>query len=172
MEGSLEKFLDRLSVVIGALLFIQTPLFISQYRGQLIGHFNELLLQIGAIRQAAESSNKTLEQWIDKFVKSSDPDFSRQGALMQEMVNRGQALSESILSLDNASIFSKPWLFLQHLDYAIFKSTLSSFQMGIPFTYEGFCYLLLGMLFGYFTYQGLRKIANTLFSIAFKRSAV
>jgi hypothetical protein len=65
--------------VIGAFVASQIPEFIQQYTQRLAGHVNELYRLLNQMRQVASYSNKTLDQYIQKFITSSDPDFARQG---------------------------------------------------------------------------------------------
>ena len=164
MKEWVSKVLDRLSVVVGALVLSQAPLFIQQYRDQLIGHVQELQLQIEAMQRIAQGSQKTLGQWIEKFTSNPDVDIMQQGTLMQQMVSRGEALSSALTALDGSSFFSKPWKFLFHLDYSIFKSTLASFKMGLLLTFEGLCYALIGMGMGYLIYLGIKKCISSIAS--------
>lgn len=144
--------LDRICVVLGAFLFSQIPLFMQQYRHQLTGHVAELYFQVGLMQQAAQRSGKTLEQYIQKFIQSSDADFIYQGEIMSAMVTRLQALSDGLVAMNHASVLTRPLEFLRHYQGDIVKSTFETFEMGIPFTYEGLVYALAGIVVGYFTY--------------------
>jgi Protein of unknown function (DUF2937) len=155
--------LDRIFVVVGALLFSQAPLFMHQYRQQLAGHVAELQLQVEVMRNAALLSGKTLEQFVSKFLQSSDTDFSRQGQIMQGMVQRWHELSEGLHSLDNSSIWARPIAFFSHFNIQVAKSTLNSFTIGIPITMEGLIYAILGIFFGYALFHLIAKIFTTLF---------
>lgn len=153
----MSKLIDRLSVVIGAFIFSQAPIFMQQYRHQLSGHVSELQLQVQNMRQIAMTSNKTLDQYIQKFVSSSDPDFSRQGEVMASMVTRWHELQDGLLAVDQASVLMRPFSFIRHIDLAIAKSTLHSFEFGVAFTYESLVYILFGMSVGYLSFLVCRK---------------
>lgn len=154
----LGRILDRLFVVFGALLFLQAPIYMQQYQHQLIGRVAELQLQVQAMRRVALASNKTLEQYIQKFLTYPDNDFSQQGSIMSETVARSQKLSEGLLALDRATLLTRPWTFLKYFNYEIGRSTLHNFQLGMPFTEEGLIYALAGMSIGYFLYLALRRL--------------
>lgn len=149
----ISKLLDRIFVVLGALICMQVPLYMQQYRQQLIGRVDELTQQVAMIRQVSAESNKTLEQFIQKFMDDKDIDFSRQGVLMRNMVHRLSDLSVSFLAVEQASIWLKPMIFFRYLDYGIARSTLSYYQPGVLLTYEGMIYTLIGIFFGYMFYR-------------------
>lgn len=151
------KLLDRIFAVVGALLFSQIPLFMHQYLQGLIGHEAELRLQVEEMRRAAMQTGKTLEQFINKFLASGDIDFELQGAVMKAMLNRWQYLSDNLISLNNSTVFTRPFVFISHLDFDIAKSSLTNFEPGIPFSLEGGVYLMIGMLFGLLIFYSLRK---------------
>jgi len=151
--------LDRLLAVSGALLFSQAPLYMHHYQQQLSGHVNELIYQVDIMRQAASASGKSLAQFIRKFLESTDADFVRQGNIMNDMALRTQKLSDALSTLDSASIFSKPFLFLTHLDLKIAKASYQSFNIGIPLTYEGLTYALMGMGMGFLIFFTLKQLA-------------
>lgn len=139
------KVLDRLFVVLGALLFLQFPLFIYQYQNQLIGHVDELKRQVETMQRTAFSSGKSIDQYIQKFIDHADSDFSQQGAAMKETKLRWQKLSNALVKLQNASPLTKPWIFFSHLDWDIMLSSARNYEPGIPFSREGLCYAFLGM---------------------------
>lgn len=150
--------LDRIFAAAGAVLFSQCPLFIQQYIQQLSGHATELRLQVNAIQQAATHSGKTLEQFIQKFVDSGDVDFVRQGDIMLAMVSRWYNFSDAYSALQNSSVFSRPFVFVFHFNWDIAKSTWHNFIFGLPFNLEGLIFALMGILFGYLFYFGLRRL--------------
>lgn len=154
----LSELLDRIFVVLGALLLSQVPLFIQQYQQHLAGHVAELQYQIDAMEEIAGKTGKTLNEFIQKFISSSDLDFSAQGRLMSAMVERFTQLSEALTSLENASILTKPFIFLAHSKYMIVNETWHSFELGLTFTFEGLVYALVGMCLGYFIYLGISKM--------------
>lgn len=156
------KFIDRIFIVLGALLFAQAPLFMQAYRHQLSGHIAELRWNIESMRHAAMLSGKTLEAFVLKFVQSGDQDFARQGAIMQEMIDRFQQFSAGLSAIDNATLFSRPFAFMWHLNYDVAIATLHGYAIGIPLTFEGIGYGMIGILvsYGFYTLicKGLRRL--------------
>lgn len=172
MFSWMSKIVDRLFVVAGALLFSQTPLFMQSYSHQLQGHVSELNLQIAAMRKVASHSGKSLEQYIGKFLQSPDADFSSQGQLMQGMMDRYNHLSESLLALQNATVWEKPFLFLKNFNTDIAKATWNSYEIGIPLTLEGAAFAALGMGLGYLFFLTLKKLSLTFKNALFRRKEV
>lgn len=149
------KFLDRISAVIGALFFMQFPLFIAQYIQQLNGRESELHRQVISMTQAASLSGKSLDQYIYKFLQSTDSDFVLQGGIIQSMITRWQSTLDALLSLRDSTVFSRPWIFLTHLDGEVFQSTFQNYTFGMPFSIEGGTYAFFGIVAGYLLFSGL-----------------
>lgn len=150
--------LDRICAVAGALLLSQLPLFMQQYIQQLSGHTEELQVQVEAIKAAATHSGKTLEQFIQKFIESSDIDFTRQGDIMLAMLNRWYTFSDAFSTLQTSSVFKRPFVFLSYFNLDIAKSTWHNYSFGLPLNIEGLIYALLGIMFGYLFFFGIRKL--------------
>ena len=150
--------LDRLCIVAGAFIGSQIPQFMQQYTQRLAGHVEALQKLIDQMRQIASFSNKTLEQYIEKFKESSDLDFSRQGDFMQGIVTRWQELHQALNHLTQSSIWLHPYYFLKDLQPDIAHSTLASFQPGLSLTIEGLCYAGIGMILGWIFYQTLSQL--------------
>lgn len=148
-----KEIVDRLFVVAGAVLFSQWPLFMQEYQQRLAGHIEELKVQLKAIGNVAAQSGKSIDQFIQKFISSSDQDFSNQGALMHAMQQRLIKLSDGLSGLQGASPLTKPFIFLKQLDIEIAKGCFGNFKPGVLFTAEGVCYTLVGMAAGYLLFK-------------------
>src|SRR5437016_4244626 len=109
--NSIKGLFDRLFILIGAVLGSQFPEFMQQYTQRLSGHAAELSQLIAKLNEIARISNKTLDQYIYKFLSSSDPDFVNQGEFMNDVVHRWQDLNVSLQSLSEATIWTKPFYF-------------------------------------------------------------
>lgn len=154
----LSNVIDRIFVVLGALVFMQMPLFMHQYQQQLIGHVAELQWQVNWMHKSAMESGKSLDGYITKFAHSADKDIAHQGEMMQIVVKRWHHLSGGLLALQNATVLTRPIVFVYHINYDIMKSTLQTFAVGMPLTLEGVIYALFGMLVGYFFYLLLSRL--------------
>ncbi|KIC76425.1 Uncharacterized protein DB41_GD00030 [Neochlamydia sp. TUME1] len=162
MLKGLVGLIDRLFAVIGALAFSQFPLFIQQYQQNLLGHVEELKIQLQAMQSAASVTGKSLQQYIVKFLNSADTDFQLQGALMNNMVERYYTLNDSFQALQEASIYFKPFLFIKYGDWKIAKLTWQSYKIGISFTSEGAIYAGIGVIVGVAIYGLLSKLIKGL----------
>lgn len=149
MTKWLTGLLDRSFAVIGALVCAQAPMFIQQYNQQLTGRVAELKLQMDAMANIATLSQKSVKQYIQRFIDSGDPDFMRQGDILLWTHERYDQLTNALNQLSGASMTSKPFVFLRDLNWEVARSTLSEFQPGIPFTAEGFIYALIGIGIGF-----------------------
>lgn len=141
----LSGLLDRIFVIISVIVFSQAPAFIGQYQHRLGGHVEELRYHVNILKQTAGYTNKTLEQYVHKFLQSTDPDFSQQGVVMDEMYKRFNRLSEALASLEQASVVKRPVVFLSTLNMDIAKKTLNDFSLSIAFTYETLVYAGVGL---------------------------
>lgn len=155
---------DRIFAVGGAFILSQAPLFMQQYKQQLVGHVAELQTQIALMQNAAILSGKTLPQLVDKFLSSQDPDFIRQGELMTLLVSRWENFSSAYTALNDASIWTRPFVFIKHLNLDIFKSTFHSFDLGIALNFEGLCYGLAGIGLGYLIFFIIKQGVKIIFS--------
>ena len=137
--------IDRCIGVAGALLLSQAPMYLHQYIHNLSGHVSELKFQIATLRDASKGSGKTLAEYIGKFSGSPDPDFSAQGRWMADLLDRYSDMSTSLITLQDASVWSRPILFLRHCYLDVAEQTLAKFTPGLPFSLEGLAYAALGM---------------------------
>ena len=152
------KLCEGVVAFTGAMLFSQAPLYMQYYSHQLAGRVAELKLQTQVMERAASLSGKTLGQYIQKFLVSSDSDFHSQGKLMQGMVDRLQHLIEYWQAMHQANVWERPFVFIKSLQWDIAKETLGSFEPGFVLSLEGAIYAFIGMSLGYLALHGLRKM--------------
>src|SRR5689334_6399572 len=96
---------ERLIGIAGALLLSQMPLFMLQYTHELSGHVAELQTQVTSISRVATQGGKNLDSFVEKFIRSADPDFHAQGMLMKGMVQRWHQLSDGLTALQQAAVW-------------------------------------------------------------------
>jgi hypothetical protein len=65
---------------------------------------------------------------------------------MHDTAARVDALSSADAAIRGASIFSRPFVFLRHVDFSIVQGTWSVFRPAVPTTVEGMVYAVGGML--------------------------
>lgn len=161
MMAWISRWLDRLLAVAGAFVFSQVPAFMQQYTQRLGGHLAELQRHLQELQRLAAASGKSLPQYIAKFANNPDPDFARQGELMQGLVHRYHQLSDSAQQLAQASPLMRPIVFVQHVQADIAKGTFDSFQAAFAFSLEGLLYACAGMMCGYLVYSLIVRFINT-----------
>jgi hypothetical protein len=170
--GMISSILDHLCGLIGAFAFSQFPVFLQQYVHRLEGHISELKLQTSIMRKAATMSDKTLEQYVQKFISSQDPDFSRQGEIMQGMVTRLQDLSQGLYELQTSTGVLKPFIFLRTYNHEIAWTTLDQFQPGLVLNLEGIAYAFGGLLLGILIYNVVIAILGGIYRAALQTRSI
>lgn len=169
MLGFLNKTIDRCFAVGGAFLFCQLPLFMQQYTMVLSGHLAESRRDINLLQHAATSSNKTLQEYIQKFLGQQDMDFVHQGELMQALQNRYNELSYSYAAIQESSVWAKPIVFISKIDVSIFWDTFKDFTFGLSMNLETLIYAFFGVGFGVLTYRLLAKIGQAIIGLFRKK---
>jgi hypothetical protein len=144
--GASEGLLDRALCVLGAVIFSQAPEFMQQYLQRLGGHLDEARRQLRQFRNAAEQSGLTLDRFIAQTSGNSDVAVAKLGGVMSDAVNRVDTLASAQSALQNASLWTRPFVFLRHVDSSIAHATWAIFKPAVPTTVEGLVYALCGML--------------------------
>lgn len=153
-----DGILDRIFSVIGAAAFSQIPEFMQQYIQRLGGHADEAQHHVGLIKKAAKLSGHSLSTYIETFITDTDPTIVQQGQLIQRTIERARELAEALQAISNASVFTKPFVFLAKIKYPIAKATLENFQPAVPITIENLIYALIGLFFALGFYQFVVKL--------------
>lgn len=146
IRDSLDTLIDRALCVAGALLFSQAPEFFQQYLQRLGGHLDEALRQIGLFRQSATAAGLTLDQLIQRTAASPDQAVAPLGRTMHDALVRAESLQAAHDALLHASAWSRPFVFLWHVDGDIVRATWAVYRPAVPTTAEGLVYALAGML--------------------------
>ncbi len=169
MWGFVSKTIDRLFAVGGAFAFCQLPLLMQQYSVMLSGHLAESRRQINMMQHAASLTNKTLQEYIAKFLGQQDLDFVHQGQIMQTMQARYEELNNAYAALHQSTVWSKPFVFVKTIDSTVFWDTAADFAPGLTLTLESLIYALAGLLFGVLLFRGISSVIKAFFGI-FKRA--
>lgn len=151
-EGA-EAILDRILCVFGAVVFSQLPEFMQQYRQRLEGHLDEARLQVEHFRQSAAQSGMSLDQLVAGAAQNPDPAIGRLGGVIQVSVQRADALAAADAALSHASLWTRPFVLLAHVDWGIARATWHIYRPAVPTTVEGFAYAAAGMLLFLGTYH-------------------
>ncbi len=150
-----DGFLDRALCVVGALAFSQAPEFIQQYVQRLGGHVDEARRQVAQFRRAAEESGVTLDDLISQTNANANSAVAKLGNVMSTATVRLDSLESAQQAIAQSSLFERPFVFFQHMDSEIARSTWSVFKPALPTTVEGLVYALAGMLILICLYHGL-----------------
>lgn len=146
LVGAGAGLLDRALCVLGTVLFSQIPEFMQQYLQRLGGHLDEARRQLEQFQHTAAQSGLTLEQLINQITANADLAVTKLGGVMTEAIARVDTLAAAQSAIQHASLWSRPFVFLQHSDTAIVRATWSVFKPAVPTTLEGLGYALCGML--------------------------
>jgi hypothetical protein len=144
-EGA-ERLLDRLLCVLGAVLFSQGPEFMQQYLQRLEGHLDEARLVLSRFQAAAAQAGLTLDQLVANAHQNADPGMGKLALVVAQTKGRVDQLGATDAALRGASVFSRPFVFLGHLDPEIARSTLAIYRPAVPTTGEGLVYALTGVV--------------------------
>ena len=153
----LEAFIDRIISVVGAIIFIQIPTFIVQYKQRLGGHVDELGRLINQYKSAAAGNGKTVKEYIELHLNSGVNEFISTGELMTENIARFTDLSLTLQNLSESSGIKKLFIFLKSMDLDIFKETYKDFVPGISFNLDSIIYCLVGIIFYMLLYLLIKK---------------
>lgn len=151
--GLSDGVIDRVLCVIGTVLFSQMPEFMQQYLQRLGGHLDEARRQLANFSRVAAQSGLSLEQLIKQTSTNADPAVARLSGLMSEATNRVETLESAQSAIEHASLWSRPFVFLQHADAQIAQATWDVFKPAVPTTVEGLVYAVIGMLVLLATYH-------------------
>jgi Protein of unknown function (DUF2937) len=141
-----ETLLDRVLCVAGAITLSQAPEFFQQYLQRLGGHLDEARRVLARFEAVARESGLTLAQLIETTRSEASAPVAKLGGVMAEAQVRVQALAQAESALREADMWSRPWVFLRHMDAEIARGTWAIFKPAVPVTAEGFCYAATGML--------------------------
>jgi hypothetical protein len=145
MKKFFYTLVDRIVAVLGAFIFCQLPAFMQQYMGLLLGHLEECKRWNSLNMQNAALSNKTVSEYIQKFLSQQDPDFVQQGHFLQGIEERSNELASAYAHLQNAPVWKKPFVFIAEADSTILKEAYSHFTPSLSFSIETLLYGLAGL---------------------------
>jgi len=149
----LEKLIDRVLCVAGAVGLSQAPEFFQQYLQRLGGHLDEARRILARFELVAKESGISLAQLIETTRAQSAAPVAKLGNVMAEAQSRVEALFAAERALRDAALWERPWVFMRHLDPEIARGAWAAFKPAVPVTTEGFCYAAAGMLIALGLYQ-------------------
>ncbi len=150
-----DGFLDRILCVAGALVFSQAPEFAQQYLQRLGGHVDEAKRIVKQYQETAAQSGLSLDTFIARTNANADAAVAKLGGVMSSAVARVQELEASQGAIQNASVWTRPFMLVRHGDPEIAEATWQIFKPALPITGEGLLYAIIGMLLLLIVYRGL-----------------
>jgi hypothetical protein len=141
--SGIEKLIDRLLCAFGALLFSQAPEFMQQYLQRLGGRLDEAHRHFEDVRSVALQAGIT----VDLHAQTLDSGSQGLANLLRLSSERVEYLKIAELSLRNASVITRPFVFFRYLDLDTARGVLNVYKPAIPTTFEGLTYALVGMIF-------------------------
>lgn len=150
-----EKLVDRVLCVIGAVTFSQAPEFMQQYLQRLGGHLAEARHQLAQYEDLARKAGKSVEELATQYSANTDPSVAGIGHVVSDTLHRVEALASAEASLRDASVWTRPFVFLRDLDSEVARGTARVFSPAVPTTVEGLLYAALGIVVVMGLYHGL-----------------
>ena len=149
-----DGLIDRLVCVVGAVLLSQLPEFIQQYLQRLGGHLDEARRQLEQFQTVAAKAGLTFQQLVANSLASTEPTVARLGGVMRDTADRVDALAAADAAIRHASMFTRPLVFLRHIDLSVAHATWTIFRPAVPTTVEGLVYAACGVLLALAFYHG------------------
>jgi hypothetical protein len=149
-----ETLLDRILCVAGAVAFSQAPEYMQQYFQRLGGHLDEATRQLRQFEQVAAQAGESVSAFATRAQASADTVMARMGDIVAATIVRVDDLSAAVAALRHATPWSRPFVFLEHVDMEIARATWRAFKPAVPTTFEGALYAAAGMVVFLALYHG------------------
>ncbi len=152
-----DALVDRIVAVVSAVAGSQFPAFVQHYTQRLGGHVAEAernLMGWKAIAQ--ETTGGDLVGLANRYLLSVDPEVVAAGNKCSTDIARADTLRDALASLQHATVWERPFVFLLHVDHEIASATLDEFSMNVPLDLEGLLYAACGLIFGILLYMGAK----------------
>ncbi len=151
VRGLLDRLLLIGAVVAGGLV----PGFISQYRQRLGGRLDQARLDLEPWQKLADQyQHGDLSALIGYHLKSPDPTFHAEGAVIQSLVHTVAQLQAAADAL-HTGLFGQVAYLALHADPALARATWSDWVPTFSLSGEGIAFALLFALTLWLLFQGL-----------------
>jgi Protein of unknown function (DUF2937) len=139
------------AVIAGGLV----PGFISQYRQRLGGRLDQARLDLAPWQKLADQyQHGDLNALIGYHLKSADPTFQAEGALIQSLVHAVAQLQAAVAAL-HTGLFSQVAYLLVHADPALLRATFGDWVPTFSLSGEGIAFALLFALTLWLLFQAV-----------------
>ncbi len=158
MKHLISTAFDKIVTIFIVILFCQLPQFIEQYEMRLSGHVQESAILVKELERNAGISNKTLPEYLQKLLRNDDRDVLLAAEVLQKAITRYKDLNLALSALASANAFTRPFVFLFHLQGDVFTETYQSFTFGFSLTLETLLYGAMGLLLAVGLLQLIRHL--------------
>jgi len=149
-----ETLLDRVLCVVGAVAFSQVPAYMQQYFQRLGGHLDEATRQLKQFEHVATQAGESINAFAARAQASTDTVMARMGDIVAATITRVDDLSAAVAALRAATPWSRPFVFLEHVDLGIARAAWADFVPAVPTNFEGALYAGAGMIVFLALYHG------------------
>jgi len=154
-----DKVVDRIIAVVGALFGSQGPGFIHHYVQNLHGRLAEAERNLETWKEVAhKASIESLQKLVDVYLKSDSIEVVEAGGKCAADIARVDQLRTAYESLTNASAWGRPFEFAKNIDSEIMESTFASFVPNVPLDVESLAYAVLGLVFAICLYIAGKRL--------------
>jgi hypothetical protein len=144
---------ERLVVFFVALFLSQAPQYMNLYLNVLSGAKAAHEKSVATLTEKAQELDMTVQQFIDDLLKSESKVSKSSGEVHQKQLADYENTRRAFEALKNASVFSRPFIFIKHVDWSLAKNV--QFQPAFPLTPEALVYVLVGIILGMLLYRAL-----------------
>ena len=149
--GFFGSLLERLFVFFMALFLSQAPQYMNLYLNVLSGAKAAYEKSVKEIAEKAGELGMSTKEFIDDMTKSQSQAAKKSGELHQNQIKNLEAAKKAFDAIKNASAFTRPFIFVKHVDWALAKN--AQFQPAFPFTLEALIYVIVGIILGMVIYR-------------------
>ncbi len=151
--GFFGSLAERIFVFFMALFISQAPQYMNLYLNVLSGAKAAYEKSVKEIAEKANELGMTTQEFITDLVKSQSQAAKKSGELHQSQITHLKNAKKAFDAIKNAGAFSRPFVFLKHVDWSLAKSV--QFQPAFPFTLEALIYVVVGIILGMILFRGL-----------------
>lgn len=134
--------------IVCALGFSQFPEFAQQYEQRLGGAVDELTTIVVDFDESAADAGLTRDEALVEYDSAGATFLANRGADMRTTIDRQERLSEHLLQIDDANMFSRLTGMAKYFDAEISSRALQAFSPAVPTNMDGLIFLGLGFVFG------------------------
>ena len=157
---AIRRLPQGLAAALGGVVTSQFPAFFDQYLQSLGGRLDQARVHAARIAETARDQGLSLEVYIRRFADNADPVVRTQADVMASTLADEARLSQAFQALSQASVATRPFALLRHLDADVAAATAERFTPAAPLGLEGLLYAGVGALLGLAALAGGRSLAR------------